>query len=405
MAASRDDDDDEWEYEYDENETEDYYVTLDLSAIATAVTTAPKSNQQVSRLRQPTSGTEEAGDETDAAAQQDDDTPNDNGTLSKDEESNVTPREQLQILDLDSDNPIVSYRGKLLSCHWGTSLGTDLFFADADIPSDPAHPPLRALSSFNLLGGGSARLVATDVDLIPRAASNKPVENTSIANQIGLPPGATTGNANSTSTIQPPRQPIKIAVRDAATNYERNQARFLERLDALKAARGDKDKVSLARGYRSKHAPASASANMNNNNQQEDTNAEEAEDAEGPAQEADVTETPDSIVRRNRPSRRTKAALFGAQNQFRHELQGVLTGRGGTGGGLGPAGSRKNVRRNVGREVGAGNDGTMDEDSVMIGVEDPTQRQHDDQDADAESDPDAEMEDIDSAPSISRRKA
>ncbi|EPS37801.1 hypothetical protein H072_8390 [Dactylellina haptotyla CBS 200.50] len=59
----------------------------------------------------------------------DEDNSTDNGSLPADDDEVDAPRElALQILDLDTREPLVNYEGKIYTCKWTTSHGTEMLF-------------------------------------------------------------------------------------------------------------------------------------------------------------------------------------------------------------------------------------------------------------------------------------
>jgi len=112
---------------------------------------------------------------------------------------NVASKEKIQIVDLHGTNPLVSYKGKTYSCHWASSVGSDLFFAKVDPLSDTK--PLRSLKGYELLGLSSAKLTARPAQLLPRDGKETLDQST-------------ISNANTAS--------------------KRNQTNFLKRLAALR---------------------------------------------------------------------------------------------------------------------------------------------------------------------------
>jgi len=87
-------------------------------------------------------------------------------TNARRQRENEADNEKIQIVDLHGTNPLVSYKGRTYSCHWASSVGSDLFFAKADPSSDTK--PLRSLKGHELLGLSSAKLIATPAQLLSR---------------------------------------------------------------------------------------------------------------------------------------------------------------------------------------------------------------------------------------------
>jgi len=152
----------------------------------------------------------------------------------------------LQLIGIEGTNPILSYKGRYFTCHWTSTIGTDMFFArptaiaeateeqpvlepddlrDSEPENEdpaPIPPILRSLGSHDLLGLNSVRLVAVPAIVRPR----KP-KHTSLANI-------------------PPDVGMKIPVATLSSNDRIQQARFLERFSAVRFMRGESASIPIA---------------------------------------------------------------------------------------------------------------------------------------------------------------
>ncbi|RFU29798.1 hypothetical protein B7463_g6545, partial [Scytalidium lignicola] len=264
-----DDNSDDWEYEYSNTETETYYVTLDLSG---NVPTKPPTTKRhggrgayhQSRWKNPGLGRHkrQLGRVTGPAiepatfgktkelntlgAEQEstgktrrDDSDSDNHDAKHDAtpgpEHAILQLEQpqetaskVQILDLHSDNPIISYGGQVYSCEWAENIGTELLFTIND-PENPL-PVLRSLpEDVDLLGASSARILSTAVEIAPKGKSqdNQPSDRWTSKEHNRFVPG------------------LSIPVSMAASDKRKSQAKFLEALMNIKQAKGEADKVTI----------------------------------------------------------------------------------------------------------------------------------------------------------------
>jgi hypothetical protein len=141
--------------------------------------------------------------------------------------------ERLQILDLHTDNPIISFRGHIFLCSWAENIGTELLFTfhDPDMPL----PTLRSLTDdVELLAASSARLISKSVKLIPKAPAQGESE-TSYPGHIGESPEG----------LDQRRGSITISVGSGASKSRKEQARFLERMMDIKQRKGEKDAVTV----------------------------------------------------------------------------------------------------------------------------------------------------------------
>jgi len=139
-------------------------------------------------------------------------------TLMEDE----TGPKDIQILELHSGQPIVSYRGMVFTGEWTQTIGTELLFVGNN-PDDPL-PILRRLpQGVDLFGASAARLTCTQTQLRPRRL----VEQSDRMRKVR--------RINN----------FMIDVTADTTDERRPQADFLEQLMAVKKAKGEKDKVTV----------------------------------------------------------------------------------------------------------------------------------------------------------------
>lgn len=146
---------------------------------------------------------------------------------------------EIQVLDLHSDNPIISYKGRIFSGSWARNIGTELVFGAHDEIAERGLPYLRTLpGGVDLMAASTARILTTPADLRPNA---------------------TRGNAavSSRTTTNPARRQgpdrykwlrkasgIEIPIAFDKHGRRKPQARFLENLMAIKRSRGEQDDVT-----------------------------------------------------------------------------------------------------------------------------------------------------------------
>ncbi|KAG6008681.1 hypothetical protein E4U21_004036 [Claviceps maximensis] len=131
-----------------------------------------------------------------------------------------TETEDVQILELHSRNPLISYRGRLFEGKWAEVIGTEAILAPHD--SSDALPALRNLpGDIDFLAASSARILTTEKVVKPK-----------IPEQDTLAPIKKEWN-------------IRIPVGKDKTGERAEQTNFLENLIALKMQRGDKDQVTV----------------------------------------------------------------------------------------------------------------------------------------------------------------
>lgn len=146
---------------------------------------------------------------------------------------------EIQVLGLHSDNPIISYKGRIFSGNWASNIGTELIFGAHDEIAERDLPYLKALpDGVDLMAASSCRIVTTPADLRHKK---------SIVD--GKPKPLVLPYANR----RPP--PDKYRALRKASNIEipvafdkhgrrKPQARFLENLMAIKRKRGEIDEAT-----------------------------------------------------------------------------------------------------------------------------------------------------------------
>lgn len=131
---------------------------------------------------------------------------------------------KLQILDLHSQNPIVSYDGHVYSCSWAENIGTELLFKSHD-ENDQSLPGIRTLpGGVDLIAMSSARIVSQSVQLKPNPGI---VPRRPLKRPHGKDPA------------------LRISVGTGASEKRKEQAAFLERLIDMKAEKGEEDLVTV----------------------------------------------------------------------------------------------------------------------------------------------------------------
>jgi hypothetical protein len=134
----------------------------------------------------------------------------------------------VQILNLHTETPMVSYRGQVFSCEWASNSGTELLFIRRD--PDSQLPVLRSLpGEVDLLAASSCRIV-------PKAVTLEPKLNARNRMASDLPPRIRRLGRN---------VPATIPVGPGASQKRRDQAKFLEGLMAIKQERGEEDEITV----------------------------------------------------------------------------------------------------------------------------------------------------------------
>ena len=301
MSKIPSDEDDEWEYEYDENETEDFYVTIDMTThihknqrkIFRGRQKEESLSSQARNARKPRGGklgrrkhvkkvpqteVEDAGedqvedDEGDSENDQDEEARQDEqargvpdptvhgdapsaALAAESSPSNPRPAVQyadigndaIQILDLHSLNPLISYQGRIYSCEWATSIGTDMIFEAPSQRFPEANIDHGQSREASLLAITRHRLVAKPAKLLPRKIERPrprlPITRRLSLQQLPDPPAPVSGSALST----PSGKHAAALAKKRANMQQRNadQVDFLKRLSALRKAKGEDDFVPM----------------------------------------------------------------------------------------------------------------------------------------------------------------
>jgi len=210
MTAMEDVDESEWEYEYASDDFEDVYVTLALpiekqqaktksnTSIFQIYVPPQKGNKRKKKVRTgplrrrrrdpetgellplaPITGFEQDDNPEDSSAEEEEDgRENDAATRRSVQavingfgkhEYNVRSNNQIeensiQIVDLHTKNPLISYQGTIYSCSWSTSMGTDMLFSKQNRGDESeSSKVLRSFKDWDLLSLSSTRLIATEL--------------------------------------------------------------------------------------------------------------------------------------------------------------------------------------------------------------------------------------------------
>ena len=143
---------------------------------------------------------------------------------------------EIQILEFDSRNPIVSYGDQVYSCTWTDVIGTNLYFSE---PSDhPKDSRLSAPGQFDFLGSSRIKLVGHRARVTQKSGTRKrgrPANEDREAEEADGPEEDALESGKSLGDLR---------FSSAKVNAEiRRQARFLENFMNVKKARGDRDVV------------------------------------------------------------------------------------------------------------------------------------------------------------------
>ncbi|KAI1442696.1 hypothetical protein F5Y02DRAFT_240848 [Annulohypoxylon stygium] len=244
-------DESEWEYEYSTTETETFYVTLDLSKADftsrdAGVADRPsfyRGGEKVERAKMYLNRRMSFGktNTIDVSSSDDDnEMPRVPAPIRKPQsqpqsQSDPEPKDanqedfddhQVQIMELHSQNPMISYRGRIYSGVWSENVGTEFLLTRRD--DDAPVPALRHLDhDVELLAASSARITVKEINLKPKDDALDRQRNT-------LHPHERTA----LSSLVPPAERW-------ASKERIDQGNFLAKLIALKKEKGETDEVTV----------------------------------------------------------------------------------------------------------------------------------------------------------------
>jgi hypothetical protein len=147
------------------------------------------------------------------------------------EATSERPPEMMQIMELHSANPLVSYRGMVFRGSWAENIGTEMIFA--------RHEPRRGLQvlrhlpdNIDLLAASSARINFKEVKLEIRGQEVKQTQTDRQWEEAATERYRQNGG-------------IYVHVGSDKHGFRRPQANFLEDLTVLKRRRGETDAVTI----------------------------------------------------------------------------------------------------------------------------------------------------------------
>ncbi|KIW80169.1 hypothetical protein Z517_06784 [Fonsecaea pedrosoi CBS 271.37] len=227
---------DDFEYEYDDAETETFLVDIDLSSwnsnIKSNVPVPPKpvtpAKRKLTNSGPPTPGPDEPGaiEFTESGAEDAQEPRETPSRINRhgDDDTHLPSPSHLQILDLATANPIISYQGQVYSCMWADMVGTNMFFTHTGVLD--AAEVLRSTDDYDLIGMSRIKLVGQAAKLLKKEKSSKGAG----------PDGQAVNNPAGASGEVPQAQ-------HRQDDQMRKQAAFLEKLVKVKRDRGETDVV------------------------------------------------------------------------------------------------------------------------------------------------------------------
>ncbi|KAH0565470.1 hypothetical protein GP486_001130 [Trichoglossum hirsutum] len=223
----------EWEYEYDDNETETFFVSVELTpGLPVPNAKPPRKPKDLGSIH-----------DADEQSADDGDVPLEEGGQNCVEERHEFEEDipnRVQILDLHSPDPLISFQNRIYHCEWASSVSSSLFFTAHD-PSNTSVPMVRSTPHYDLIGVSCTRITSSAAHLAPKNIGRPTRDNLFITEgpshqQPQDKNIVMTSAADMLAPIQ--LNPLVDASRKA-------QASFLERLSTIKRAAGEQDEVTV----------------------------------------------------------------------------------------------------------------------------------------------------------------
>ncbi|KAI9724758.1 MAG: hypothetical protein M1812_000033 [Candelaria pacifica] len=227
--------DSEWEYEYDDAETESVYVVLDFSSSGEIL--GPKGKPRKKSQPKVVDDADLNGNDSDRNGDRDGDRSASPSPFHPEE----SPEQQrIQILDLHTSKPIVSYLNRIYNCDWTDAIGTDLLLARPSIQSGSTrNEDLRSHPNYSLVATSAVKLLSTPAQLVAKQDIRVRQEDEIKDSTAFEGDQVINGNRDHTSII------ASILYGESSSRPRQSQGGFLERLAAAKSAKGEQDEVTL----------------------------------------------------------------------------------------------------------------------------------------------------------------
>jgi hypothetical protein len=204
--------DNEYEYEYDTSEKSTFLVELDLTTLNGIKRESASRRQGRNRKRIKKNGAAEDDNDEDASADEDQEA-DEGGLGATNGGSKQSTGASLQILDLNTAEPFVAYKGEFYKCEWRDVIGTDIFFAPSH--QEMASVPLRKTKDFQMMGTSRIRLIGSKARVFPKPQTRQK-QRLQAAQHNGTAP--------------------KSSVSPTAASQAREQEEFLQRLEKIREA-------------------------------------------------------------------------------------------------------------------------------------------------------------------------
>lgn len=139
------------------------------------------------------------------------------------------PSNEIQILELESYNPVISFQNEVYSCTWSDMVGTNMFFSEHG--EETEIDVLRSTEEYDLLSTSRIKLIGRKAKLTNKPGRKGGYENivSDLEDEKDIRPGKGFGSLRSSNPV--------------VNRERRKQAKFLENLMDAKRAKGQTDNV------------------------------------------------------------------------------------------------------------------------------------------------------------------
>lgn len=147
---------------------------------------------------------------------------------------------RVQILDLHSPDPLISFQNRIYHCEWASSVSSSLFFTAHD-PSNASIAMVRSTPHYDLIGVSCTRITSSAAHLTPKNAGRPTRDNLFITE--GSSHQQSQDKTIVTTSVADTLAPIQL--NPSVDASRKAQASFLERLSTIKRAAGEQDEVTV----------------------------------------------------------------------------------------------------------------------------------------------------------------
>ncbi|EEP76079.1 predicted protein [Uncinocarpus reesii 1704] len=153
------------EYEYDKSETETFYINLDLTSCNGPI--RPPRQRTFAPADPIIASAAATSSRTGSPVR---DSPGQNQAMSDEPNLDTELQSQIQIMELHSPNPIISYHNQIFSCSWADNIGTDMMFS---LPEDDSDLALRQTRDFDLISTTRVKILGQKAHVISGSSSSQ----------------------------------------------------------------------------------------------------------------------------------------------------------------------------------------------------------------------------------------